>query len=919
MDYSKTLNLPKTAFPMRANLPVRELEILKKWEKMKLYDAVLQKNVGRPSFVMHDGPPYANGRLHDGHILNKLLKDFVVKYKNMNGYYATFVPGWDCHGLPIELKVTEKLGKKKQEMTTEQILDECRSFANEAVDIQREEFKRLGVIADWEHPYKTLTPEYEGIIVRRFADIVDSGALYAAKKPVHWCPRCQTAIAETEVVYQDHSSPSIYVAFPLIGELEEFPGKTVHFVIWTTTPWTLPANLAITLNDRFTYAFLEKDDNTVLIVAEELTDSFCDAVGLEKQVLGTVPARRFEGLKAQHPFMNRESVIIFGQHVTLDAGTGCVHTAPGHGKEDYEVGLKYGLEPFAPVDYLGRLTDEVPFWAGMKTDKANPKIVEWLDENGFLLNKPGEQITHSYPCHDRCGRPVIFRATEQWFISMEQTGLKQKALDELEKVPMIPAWGRNRITAMIENAPNWCISRQRLWGVPIVAFVCRECGEKVVDSSVVRSVADRVSQEGISVWHREPAESFLPSGFVCPKCGGTHFEKEKDILDVWFDSGVSWAAVLNGSKGLEFPADLYLEGSDQHRGWFQSSLKLSVLTEGRAPYKKVLTHGFVVDGKGEKLSKSKGNFTPPEKRIKQLGAEIMRLWASAEDYRDDIRISDDIINNFAISYRKIRNTIRFMFGFIGDFSEKDSVPEQQIRSIDRWALLRWKSLLSRLHAAYQEYEFHKVYHAMLDFFTVDLSSVYLDVIKDRYVMKADDPRRRATQSVVRRILEESLLMLAPILSFTAEEAYGYLYPDAKESVFLRTMPEPYSLSEDETKFLTVWDSILAIRDGVQKQLETLRTEKVIGHSLDAAVTLYAENTDVFGGEEAEFESLFIVSKVTFQSDSEGLTKLSDELPVWVSVTKAEGQKCPRCWKIRELKSWSDGHEGICEACHEVLT
>lgn len=919
MDYSKSLNLPQTAFPMRANLPVKELEILKKWDKMALYEAMLEKNREEESFLMHDGPPYANGRLHDGHILNKLLKDFVVKYKSMTGHYATFLPGWDCHGLPIELKVAEKLGKKKRDMTTEQILDECRSFANKAVDIQREEFKRLGVVADWEHPYKTLTPEYEGEIVHQFANIVESGALYASKKPVHWCPRCQTAIAETEVEHQDHRSPSIYVAFPLNGELSEFPGKKVHFVIWTTTPWTLPANLAISLNDRYTYALLEKDADNIVVVAEDLADSFCAAIGMEKKVLSTVPAMRFEGMSTRHPFMNKDSIIIYGQHVTLEAGTGCVHTAPGHGKDDYEVGLKYGLEPYALVDAYGKLTADVPFWAGLKTTVANPLIVEWLSENGFLLNKTGEELTHSYPCHDRCGRPVIFRATEQWFISMEKTGLKEKVLKELENVSMIPAWGINRITAMIENAPNWCISRQRLWGVPIVAFVCTECGEKIVDAKIAHEVADKISVEGIGVWHREPVESFLPASFVCPNCDSTHLEKEKDILDVWFDSGVSWAAVLNDKKGLRFPADLYLEGSDQHRGWFQSSLKLSVLTTGHAPYKQVLTHGFVVDGKGEKLSKSKGNFTPPEKRINQLGAEIMRLWASAEDYRDDIRISDEIVKSFTISYRKLRNTIRFMFGFIDDFSQDMTVDVAALSSLDRWTLLRWKKLVTKLHTAYENYEFHKVYHSILDFFTIDLSSVYLDVIKDRYVMKADDARRRASQTVIRSILEESILMLAPIISFTAEEAFGHLTGDENDSVFLHEMPKHDALTADESAFLEGWDGLLAIREGVQKQLEALRVEKVIGLSLDAAVTLYADDPAIFVGEEELLESLFIVSGVELSSSSEGLEKLGEELPVWGSVRKAEGEKCPRCWKIRELKDWNEEHTGICKTCHEALS
>lgn len=918
MDYGKTLNLPQTDFPMKANLPVREVEILKKWEDEKIYHKILEKNSGKPSFVMHDGPPYANGSLHDGHVLNKILKDIVVKYMNMSGNLSTFVPGWDCHGLPIELKVAEKLGSKKREMTKSQFLEECKKFALNAIDIQRTEFKRLGVFADWENPYTTLSPSYEGCIAHQFANVVESGALFKSKKPVYWCPSCETALAEAEIEYDDHTSPSIYVKFPLIDKLSGFENEKVNFVIWTTTPWTLPANQAVALHPDLEYCAV-KFNGEVFIVASALKEKFLAATDhSDAENIGTFNALTFEGMKTRHPFMERDSIIVFAEYVTTEAGTGCVHTAPGHGADDYLTGLKYGLEPYAPVNDSGVLDEDIPFFGGMHVFKANTLIVEHLFKEGYLLNKPGETISHSYPHCWRCHKPVIFRATEQWFISMDDTGLRKKCIEEIEKVQLIPEWGRKRITPMLENSPNWCISRQRLWGVPIIAFSCSDCGEKIVDADVAHKIADEIAVKGISVWHDLEADDLLPAGFKCPKCSGGNIKKESDILDVWFDSGVSWAAVLNGEKGLEYPCDLYLEGSDQHRGWFQSSLKLSVLIKGEAPYKKVLTHGFVVDGKGEKLSKSKGNFVPPSKRINTLGAEILRLWVSAEDYRDDIRISDNIIEGFAISYRKIRNTVRFMFGFLNDFDPLTmNADESEISSLDKWALLTWKKKLELLRSRYDTFEFHRVYHEMLDFFTVAMSSVYLDVIKDRYTMKADDKRRRVTQSVVYRILKESIVTLAPILSFTAEEAYGYMPGNKKDSVFLEDMPSA-QLNDQEKDFIKKWDDLLKVREVVQKQLEGLRANKVIGHSLDSSVELYWENMPVLDEEIQNLESIFIVSEVKKASSSDGLEKVDEELNLWIKVKEAEGEKCPRCWKKRELKDFTEEIKGICETCYEAL-
>ena len=917
MNYGKTLNLPQTDFPMKANLPVRELEILKKWDQVGIYSKMIENNKNNESFIMHDGPPYANGSLHDGHVLNKVLKDIVVKYMNMTGRYSTFRPGWDCHGLPIELKVAEKLGSKKKDMSKTEFLNECKIFAMKAVNTQREEFKRLGIFADWEKPYLTLSPEYEGIIAHQFANVVERGALFKSKKPVHWCPSCQTALAEAEIEHETHSSPSIYVKFPLIDKMAEFEGEKVNFVIWTTTPWTLPANLAIALHPRFEYSAVKFKDE-IFIVASELKDRFLAAIGEEgAQTVKVFPALRFEGMKVQHPFMNRESIIVFADYVTADTGTGCVHTAPGHGQDDYITGQKNGLEAYAPVDNRGVLLDEVPIFGGMHVFKANPAIVEYLYDNGFLLNKKGEKIDHSYPHCWRCHKPVIFRATEQWFISMDDTGLRKRCLEEVEKVDLIPAWGRKRITPMLENAPNWCISRQRLWGVPIIAFSCSDCGEKIVDGKIAHGVADQISEKGVSVWHDNEATHFLPEGFTCPSCGSKNIEKEKDILDVWFDSGVSWAAVLNGDKGFDYPCDLYLEGSDQHRGWFQSSLKLSVLINDKAPYKKVLTHGFVVDGKGEKLSKSKGNFTTPDKRIKQLGAEILRLWVSAEDYRDDIRISDEIIKSFAISYRKIRNTIRFMFGFISDYDPaQHSFTDEDLSSIDQWVLSKWKMKQDLLLRKYETFEFHRVYHEILDFFTVDMSSIYLDVIKDRYTMKADDERRRMSQYAVYSILKDVIILLAPILSFTSEEAYEYLPREKKDTVFVEKMPQA-NFGEKEKVVIEKWKVLLEVREAVQKKLEALRADKVIGHSLDSSVSLYWENIPILDEEMDSLESIFIVSEVKKVQSSEGLEKIED-LNLWISVKEANGEKCPRCWKRRELKDYTEEITGICETCYEAI-
>jgi len=902
MDYKSTLNLPRTAFPMRADLARREPEILARWQAAGLYRKMVERRRGSRKFVLHDGPPYANGHIHIGHALNKILKDIIVKYRALSGCRAEYVPGWDCHGLPIEHQVDRELGDRKDALSVGEKRRLCREYAARFIDIQREEFRRLGVFGDWEHPYLTMSFDYEAGILREFGRFVATGAVYEGTKPVYWCIACRTALAEAEVEYADHTSPSIYVKFPLADPPERvhpaLAGRRVFFVIWTTTPWTIPSNLAVALHPDFRYAALEAKGE-VYVVAEGLAEQFAQTAGLGDAVpLCSFEARHLEGLRCRHPLYDRPSLVVLADYVTLDAGTGCVHTAPGHGREDYETGLRYGLEIYAPVDDAGRFTAGVQFFAGRDVFEANALVSDRLAEAGALLAR-GE-VSHAYPHCWRCRRPVIFRATKQWFISMDRTGLRKEALAAIRTVRWIPAWGRERIEGMIANRPDWCISRQRAWGVPIALFRCAGCGRPLMDQRLVEHVAAFFEREGADVWFERDVSALLPPGTACPACGGTAFGKETDILDVWFDSGVSYACVCEANPDLGIPVDLYLEGSDQHRGWFHSTLLAAVGTRGAAPYRAVLTHGFVVDGKGEAMSKSKGNVIAPAEVIATHGAEVLRLWVAAEDYRDDIRLSRDILDRLTEAYRKIRNTIRFMLGNLYDFDPvRDAVAPEAMEEIDRYALALCSRLTARTRRAYEEYQFHVVFHAANTFCAVDLSAFYLNVLKDRlYCSRAADPGRRSAQTAIFLVARDLLVLLAPVLSFTAEEAWGHLpaWPGKPESVFLADMPEPVERPGDDA-LCARWERILALRAEVAKPLEAARKGKLIGSDQDALVTICpGPFADLVATHRAKIHEALGVSGLAVAATPGEGAFLSEAYPgLAVRVERAPWPRCERCW------------------------
>ncbi len=925
MDFKDTLNLPRTDFPMRANLAAREPELLKAWEEMGLYERIRRMSEGRPRYVLHDGPPYANGNIHLGTALNKILKDMIIKSRQMSGMDAGYVPGWDCHGLPIEHQVDKELGKKKASMTLAQIRQHCRKYAERFIDVQRNEFKRLGVLGEWNHPYLTMSYGYEAAIARELGRFFQTGSVIRSKKPIYWCASCMTALAEAEVEYHDHKSPSIYVKFPLSDESKskfpELAGKPVFVLIWTTTPWTIPANMAITLHPDFEYVAVRAGDE-IWILARGLMENVMQVAKVEDyEVLRSFEAGELSGLNARHPFLDRNSVIVLGKHVTLDTGTGAVHTAPGHGREDYDMALEYGLDVYSPVDDSGRFTKDTPFFAGQFVFDANPAVAAKLAEVGALLHQG--DIVHSYPHCWRCKKPVIFRATPQWFISMDKNDLRAKALDWIDRVQWVPGWGRDRIYNMVANRPDWCISRQRSWGVPITVFRCPDCGTYITSKEVFDHIVALFEKEGADAWFSHPTEELLPEGQVCPGCGGRNLEKEMDILDVWFDSGVSHAAVLEGRSYLRTPADLYLEGSDQHRGWFHSSLLTSVGTRGTTPYKTVLTHGFVVDGQGYKMSKSLGNVIAPEQIIKQYGAEIIRLWVSAEDYRDDIRISQDILKRLSEAYRRIRNTCRFLLGNLYDFdAARDTVPYAEMDEMDRFALLQLQELIERVRQAYDRFEFHRIYHALHNYCVVDLSAFYLDILKDRlYTAPAASLARKSAQTVIRTILETLLKLMAPILSFTAEEAWLNMPGHSSPSVHMELFPQADATYRDDA-LNARWQKILAIRNEVLRALETARKDKVIGHPLDARVRLAlpAELQAEFGRETELFRTVFIVSQVSIEpaENLEGVFEGIDLPGIKVLVESASGEKCERCWVRSEKVGQFADFPQVCDRCHAVL-
>jgi isoleucyl-tRNA synthetase len=923
MDYKDTLNLPKTSFPMKANLPKKEPDMLQRWESEQIYHRILEASRGRKKYILHDGPPYANGHIHLGTALNKILKDMIVKSRFMAGFDSDYVPGWDCHGLPIEHQVDKELGDKKLTMTSVEVRRQCRAYAERFIDIQRDEFKRLGVFGEWENPYLTMNYRYQATIVRELGKFFQNGAVYRGKKPVYWCASCVTALAEAEVEYMDSSAPSIYVRFPAKDEfsarIPELKGKNVYVLIWTTTPWTIPANLAIALHPDESYAAVEAGD-VVYILAERLVAINMETFGIsDYRIIATFSGIELEGLIATHPLYNRDSKIIPANFVTLDTGTGAVHIAPGHGQEDYEVGLKYGIDVYAPVDDYGVFTPEVDYFSGKFVFDANKDVIGKLKELGALM--ASETMDHSYPHCWRCKRPVIFRATHQWFISMEKTGLRKDALKAIDTVTWIPKWGRDRIYGMIQHRPDWCISRQRSWGVPITAMRCAECDAIVAPPELFEKAARLFEEKGADVWFEADVEELAPEGAACPGCGSSKLIKETDILDVWFDSGVSWAAVCEERPNLVYPCDLYLEGSDQHRGWFHSALLTSVGTRGKAPYHGVLTHGFVVDGQGKKMAKSVGNVIPPQEIIDKFGADILRLWVSAEDYRDDIRISPEILDRLSEAYRRIRNTCRFLLGNLADFNPNEhAVPFDQMKDLDRFAMDGLNRIISRVRKAYDDFEFHIVFHTLYNYCTVDLSSLYLDILKDRlYVEKTDGLLRRSAQTALYNILSALVRLMAPILSFTSEEIWTAFRGDSRSSVHVSSFPEPISEARLTDEERGKWETMLALRQQVSKALEEARAVKTIGSSLEAKITIEApDNVVAILSKMEDPEGFFIVSQLEARSLGAEMGDEAGQPATKVMVSRAEGGKCPRCWMWKPDTDTDDTYRDVCPRCAGVL-
>ena len=905
VDYNSTMNLPKTDFPMRGNLPQKEPEMIKRWQDQKLYHKLMEKNEGLPLYVLHDGPPYANGDIHMGTALNKVLKDIIIKYKNMTGYKAPYIPGWDTHGLPIELKAMKKVGVENINSALRKV---CKEFALHYVDVQRKEFIRLGSIGDYEHPYLTLQPKHEAEQIRIFGEMAKKDFIYKGLKPVYWCPECKTALAEAEIEYAEDPCNSIYVKFKVeddggkLAALKTELDKT-YFVIWTTTTWTLPGNLAICLGPEYEYVAVHANGE-YYIMAKELVESAMKAAKITEYTVSeaSLKGKELEYIKYRHPFIDRVSPVIVGDHVTLESGTGCVHTAPGHGVEDFEVCVNHYPEIpiIVPVDGDGKLTEEAGEFCGLTTSDANKAILTKLTELNALFAV--EKIIHQYPHCWRCKSPIIFRATEQWFCSVD--GFKEDACKAIDTVKWIPEWGGDRIKGMVMDRSDWCISRQRTWGVPIPIFYCKNCGKPIINE-----------KEGSDAWYKYEANEILPEGFKC-ECGCTEFTKEMDIMDVWFDSGVSHAAVCNDEHGLRWPADLYLEGADQYRGWFQSSLLTSVAAKGSAPYKAVCTHGWVVDGEGKAMHKSLGNGMSPDEVTEKFGADILRTWVASSDYHADIRISQDILKQLSDAYRKIRNTARFILSNLGDFDpDKDSVSLEKLDGIDKWAMARMDEIIEKCKAAYDKFDFHIVYSTMRDFCTIDLSNFYLDILKDRlYVEKADSESRRAAQTVIYNILRSMTLYLAPVISFTAEEIWGYMprsEKDDSESVFFNKMPEKSGVFADEA-FMEKWEKIDELRDIVNKALEEARGQKLIGKSLEAKVTLNCGRDwyDFAKSVESDLVSAFIVSAVDVEkSEFDGVD---------VKVEVAPGEKCERCWTHSDTVGKCAEHPTLCARCAEIV-
>ena len=932
MDYKSTLNMPKSGFPMRAGLPKREPEMLKHWEEMDLYNLMLKKNEGKPRFALHDGPPFSNGGLHMGHALNKSLKDFITRSYAMRGYYTPYIPGWDNHGMPIESAIIKQNKLNHKAMPVSEFRSACHEFAQHYIDVQMEGFKRIGVLGDWEHPYKTMDPGFEAEEVKVFGEMYKKGYIYKGLKPVYWCPDCQTALAEAEIEYANDPCHSIYVKFKVTDDKGKFTAMGLdldktYFVIWTTTTWTLPGNLAICVGPEYEYTVVKADGENY-IMAAELVPAAMKARGVENYTTeGSFKGSELEYMKTAHPFMNRESLVIVGDHVTLESGTGCVHTAPGFGVDDFEVCKKYpevGIT--VPVDSKGILTEAAGKYQGLKTDAANKVIAKDLEESGALFAL--EKIVHQYPHCWRCKNPVLFRATEQWFCSVKD--FKAETVKAISDVQWIPEWGEDRIKGMVNDRSDWCISRQRTWGVPIPVVYCKDCGKPVVTDETVKAVSDMFRKEGSDSWFIKDVKDIIPAGTKC-ECGCTEFVKEKDIFDVWFDSGVSHRAVMK-ERGFDVPVDLYLEGADQYRGWFQSSLLTSVATTGKAPYKAVCTHGWVVDGEGRAMHKSLGNGIDPQDVIKQNGADILRLWVASSDYHSDIRISKDILKQLADTYKKIRNTARYILGNIcngdGFDPDKDMVAPADMKEIDKWAIIRLNALIDKVKAAYDAFDFHVAVHAIHNFCVTEMSNFYLDIIKDRlYCTGEKSPERRSAQSAMYIILSAVARMIAPILSFTAEEIWKHMphgAADDKESIFFNQMPEKLDVSADDA-FTAKWDMIYSVRSSVTKALEMKRAEKFIGASLEAKVTLHADSEALYSKLSAVEDTLaavFIVSAASVVNNGDGEFKCEDpafEGKLSFSVEKADGAKCERCWCYSETVGEDHDHPTLCKRCVEQVT
>ena len=926
-DYNATLNLPKTDFPMRAGLPKREPEMLKRWEEEHLYEEMLKKNEGKPRFSLHDGPPFSNGNIHMGHALNKSIKDFIVRSYAMRGYYTPYIPGWDNHGMPIESAIIKEQKLNHKAMSVADFRSACEAYALKYVGIQREGFRRLGVVGDWEHPYLTMDKGFEADEIRIFGRMYRNGHIYKGLKPVYWCPKDETALAEAEIEYQDDPCTTVYVRFPMkddLGKLSHLDLSRLSFVIWTTTIWTLPGNLAIALNPAEDYAVIRVPGGEMFIMAQALADRVMHIGGFDEyEIVETHPGRFFENMLAQHPFLDKTSRLLLADYVTMDSGTGCVHTAPGFGADDYQTCLRYGMEMVVPVDDQGRHTDYAGKYAGLKTEESNPIILADMRQSGMLF--ASEDIIHSYPHCWRCKSPIIFRATPQWFCSVDS--FKEEAVKACDDVRWLPAWGKERMGAMIRERADWCISRQRRWGLPIPVFYCDDCHKVVCTDETIEAVASLFEKEGSNAWFDREAEAILPEGFRCPHCGGTHFTKETDTLDGWFDSGSTHYAAMQRDQGF-WPSDMYMEGGDQYRGWFQSSLLVAVGALGKgAPYRECLTHGWTVDGEGRAMHKSLGNGVDPADIVKEFGADMIRLWAGSADYHVDVRCSKEIFKQLGQNYLKFRNTARYCLGNLDGFDADDLVTPADMLPLDRWAVTRLNALIQKVAAAYDNYEFHVISHAINDFCVVDLSSFYLDIIKDRlYCEERDGLKRRSAQTALFLILDSLTKMFAPILAFTCDEiwqAMPHRAADDGRNVLLNEMNKPfadYALSDAE---MARWEQLIALRSDVNGVLESARADKRIGKPLEAAVTLKAESDDakalLENVSDMDLDDLLIVSHCLIsdeESAADAVTGSGTQVPgLKIAVIEAPGTKCPRCWKH---SLHADPETGLCPRCAAVV-